>query len=81
MNENNYQNSIFNNIIIFFNYIKENFIQICLLILVLIIIYVVDHITNINMSIFGLPSAIPIPGNPNIQKNKSNKNKLVKIKK
>jgi hypothetical protein len=39
-------------------YIKENIIQILLLVLVFIIIYVVDHISNINSILFGIPSAV-----------------------
>ena len=42
-----------------FNFITKNYIQIFLLILVFIIIYIVDHISNINAVIFGLPSPIP----------------------
>ena len=41
------------------NYIKDNYIQILLLISVFIIIYIVDHISNINAILYGLPSAIP----------------------
>jgi hypothetical protein len=41
------------------NFMKENFVQILLLILVFVIIYLVDHISNINSAIFGLPSTIP----------------------
>ena len=41
------------------NYIKVHIVQFILLILVFIIIYVVDSITNMNASVFSLPSAIP----------------------
>ena len=41
------------------NYIKDNYIQILLLISVFVIIYIVDHISNINAIVYGLPSAIP----------------------
>lgn len=43
----------------FFSFIKENAIQILLLLLVPVIIYIVDHISNINTLLFGLPSAVP----------------------
>jgi hypothetical protein len=42
-----------------FQYIIEHYIQFLLLLLVPVIIYIVDHISNINSMIFGLPSAIP----------------------
>ena len=42
------------------NYIKDNYIQILLLISVFVIIYIVDHISNINAILYSLPSAIPI---------------------
>jgi hypothetical protein len=54
-----------------FTYIKDNFIQILMLLSVFIIIYVVDHISNINSVIFSMPSAIP--GLPNVE----NKQKLL----
>jgi hypothetical protein len=41
------------------SFIKENTIQILLLLLVPVIIYIVDHISNINTVLFGLPSAVP----------------------
>lgn len=50
-----------------FTYIKDHIIQILMLISVFIIIYVVDHISNINTTIFSMPSAIP--GMPNVEKN------------
>ena len=52
-------------------YIKDHLIQILMLISVFIIIYVVDHISNINSAIFSMPSAIP--GLPNVE----NKQKLL----
>jgi hypothetical protein len=59
----------FNSII---NYIKNNIIQILLLILVFFIIYVVDYICNINAMLMTTTSMIPnIPQvqiNPNIIK-------------
>jgi hypothetical protein len=48
------------------NFCKNNWFQLLLLLLVFIIIYVVDYISNINTIIFGLPSAIP--GTPDLQK-------------
>ena len=67
------------------NYIPLYYIQLFLFILVPIIIYIVDHISNINAILFSMPSPIPgaapsslPPGqqkNPQIQfKNKKNKN-------
>ena len=41
------------------NFIKDNYVQILLLISVFVIIYIVDHISNINAILYGLPSAIP----------------------
>ena len=41
------------------NFIKENFIQILMLMSVFVIIYLVDYIAFINSSLYGLPSAIP----------------------
>jgi hypothetical protein len=52
-------------------YIKDHLIQILMLTSVFIIIYVVDHISNINSAIFSMPSAIP--GLPNVE----NKQKLL----
>ena len=52
----------FNSII---NYIKNNFIQILLLLLVFFIIYLVDQISNINTMIMAPISMIPgIPRQP-----------------
>jgi hypothetical protein len=42
-----------------FNYIKEHYFQIFLLILVCIIIYTVDYISNINIILFSIPPYIP----------------------
>ena len=47
------------------NFMQENALQICLLILVFIIIYVVDYISHINSLIFAIPSSIPgLPATP-----------------
>lgn len=40
-------------------YIKDNFIQILMLLSVFLIIYGVDYISNLNSMIFSMPSAIP----------------------
>jgi len=58
-------------------YIKENIIQIFLLVLVFVIIYVVDHIANINSMIFGIPSAVIGVSSQNIRE----KNRIIKNKK
>jgi hypothetical protein len=58
--EFDYQDLSIWNINSIIEYTKENVIQIFLLILVFIIIYVVDHISNLNAVIFAMPS--PIPG-------------------
>jgi hypothetical protein len=68
------------------NYIPLHYIQLFLFILVPIIIYIVDHISNINAMLFSMPS--PIPGaapstQPSQQKNpqiqfKTKKNKKYK---
>ena len=55
------------------NYIKDNYIQILLLISVFIIIYIVDHISNINAILYGLPSAIPGQVNLTKKQKKSKK--------
>lgn len=47
------------------NYIKDNYVQFLLLILVFIIIYTVDHISNVNALIFSIQS--PIPGLQNLK--------------
>ena len=58
MNNNEDELSLWN-IHSIFHYIIEHYIQFLLLLLVPLIIYMVDHISNINSIIFGLPSAIP----------------------
>jgi len=50
--ENNENKFDFNSFLIYF---KNNYIQIFLLLLVPIIIYVVDHISNINTFIYSIP--------------------------
>ena len=47
------------NIFTVIKYIKVHYVQFSLLLLVFVIIYVVDHISNINSMIFAMPSAIP----------------------
>ena len=62
------------------NFMKENYIQLFLLLLVPIIIYVVDHISNINAVLFGMPS--PIPGvSAHQPKNIQTQDKLLKKRK
>jgi hypothetical protein len=38
-----------------FQFVKENIVQLLLLLLVFVIIYVVDHITNINAMLYAAP--------------------------
>lgn len=38
-----------------FQFVKENILQFLLLLLVFVIIYVVDHITNLNAILYGAP--------------------------
>jgi hypothetical protein len=45
-----------------FNYIISRPIQFVLLLLVFIIIYFVDYISQINSAIYGVTQSIPIPG-------------------
>jgi len=40
-------------------YIKNHYVKILLLILVVIIVYVVDHITNINAAVYGVQQVVP----------------------
>lgn len=47
----------FNSII---NYVKNNFIQILLLFVVIVIIYIVDRISNFNALIFAPITTIPV---------------------
>ena len=56
--EFDYQDLSIWNINSIIEYTKENFIQILLLILVVFIIYIVDHISNLNAVIFAIPSPI-----------------------
>jgi len=59
-NINDFDDYISNwNIYKIINYIKVNYIQFLLLILVGIIVYVIDHISNINAVLFGIPSSLP----------------------
>ena len=52
------------------NFLQNNYIQIGMLILVFIIIYIVDHISNINAILYGIPSAVPGLQNQNNIKSK-----------
>ena len=47
------------NVYTIIRYVQVHYIQFILLFLVFVIIYVVDHISNINAMIFAMPSAIP----------------------
>ncbi len=58
------------NTISILNFIKDNFIQILMLLSVFVIIYVVDYISNINSAIFSIPYSIP--GLPNLQNKQPN---------
>ena len=61
------------------NFITENYIQIFLLILVFVIIYIVDCISNFNTAIFSIHSPIPVMQtqvkNEQIQKQEKNTRK------
>jgi hypothetical protein len=52
------------NIYTIIKYIKLHYVQFLLLILVFIIIYVVDHISYINSTIFTIPSPNPFLSTP-----------------
>ena len=56
-------------------FIKENCLQIFLLILVFIIIYVVDYISNINTMIFSMPSPVIGVSQPTPTKHKKPRKK------
>jgi hypothetical protein len=56
-------------------FIKNNFIQILLLLSVFFIIYIIDYITLINSNLYGLPSPIPTITNNIISNNLNNSNK------
>ena len=81
--------SFFNNTNSITNYIPLHYIQFFLLLLVPIIIYIVDHISNINNIIFSIPSPIPGTAPPSQQKppqiqfknKKNNSYKKLKFKK
>ena len=51
------------------SYIKDNIIQIIMFFSVFVIIYLVDHISNINAILFSMPPPIPLP----LQKHKKHK--------
>jgi hypothetical protein len=84
MDNSDYEDFSFQNINSIIHYVKNNLFQFILLILVFVIIFVVDYISNINTIIFAIPS--PIPGLttthiPPIQHIKENSNKIKKGKK
>jgi hypothetical protein len=57
--EINYENLSEFDLFSIIKFIKDYFIQLLLLILVFVIIYIVDHISNINTIIFSTPSVLP----------------------
>ena len=63
-----------------FQYVKENFIGLLLLLLAFYIIYFVDYISRINALMFAMPSPIPgvQPATNNISAPKINKPKRSK---
>jgi uncharacterized lipoprotein YajG len=63
------------------NYFKENFIGILLLLLAIFIIYVVDCISQINLSIFTTPIPIPFQGPILSTANNTNLSKILSKKK
>jgi len=70
-------NTSFLNIKTIINFIIDNYKQLCLLLLVFLIIFIVDYITYYNSLLYAL-----IPGNQSqIKSNTLNKNKNKKIKK
>lgn len=80
-NYNDFSDEIYNwNIYTILNYIKTHYLQFMLLAFVVAIIYIVDHISNINAAIFGLPSSIPGINSTNSIQNLP-VNKIKKIKK
>ena len=58
------------------SFIKNNFIQIIMLLAVFIIIYVIDYVSYMNSMLYGLPSVIPGITGPN-----NNIQQMVKKKK
>ena len=80
-NYNDFSDEISNwNIYTILNYIKIHYLQFMLLAFVVAIIYMVDHISNINATIFGLPSSMPDINSTNLMQRLS-VNKIKKIKK
>ena len=60
------------------NYIKNHFFKFVLLIIVVLIVFVIECITNINMQIYSIPSPVIGVKSENIKivsKKKKNKNK------
>jgi hypothetical protein len=60
MKESNfkYEEYTFDSFSSIMNYVKDHSVQFFMLILVFIIIFIVDQISNINAILFGVPSAI-----------------------
>ena len=59
------------------NFVKNHYVQIFMLLLVFIIIFIVDHISNINAVIFGIPSPI-LMSQPSQNINNVKKTKIIK---
>lgn len=56
MNRNEFVDDVFeSNIYTILNYIKNHYVQFILLIFVFIIIYTVEHITNVNAALYAVP--------------------------
>jgi len=62
------------------NFIKDNFIQIVMLLLVFVIIYVIDYINRVNVILYGLPTVIPGLASQHNTLSISNVEKVVKKK-
>lgn len=68
-------NELISSLYFFFQYIKDNFLGLLLLLLCFFIIFIVDHVTRINNLFVTLPNSIQNIPIPNIIINKRSKNK------
>ena len=59
------------NITSILNYVKNHFLKFILLIIAVLIVFIIEYITNINMKIYSMPSAI-------IGVNSNNKTVIIK---
>lgn len=66
------------NIYTIFKYISVHYIQFILLIIVFIIIYTVDHISNINARLFSIPFSSPLISNSDSKNKILQKSKKIK---